>query len=75
MSIKANGGPAFPTPPEHRFNSGMPGMTLRDYYYAAKAMPVILAHLLANGLRYVNVYEIAAKAVLEQADALIEASK
>lgn len=29
--------PAFPTTKEHGFNSGEPGMTLRDYF-AAKAM-------------------------------------
>ena len=29
-------GPAFPTTTEHGINSGMPGMTLRDYF-AAKA--------------------------------------
>ena len=37
-----NGGPAFPTGEEHGFNSGMPGMTLRDYF-AAKAMQGMLA--------------------------------
>lgn len=31
------GVPAFPTLEEHGLNSGMPGMTLRDYF-AAKAM-------------------------------------
>lgn len=35
------GGPAFPTLEEHGFNSGMPGMTLRDYF-AAKAMQGML---------------------------------
>ena len=35
MSNKTNtGGPAFPTLPEHGFNYGMPGMTLRDYFAA-----------------------------------------
>lgn len=34
---KDNTTPAFPTLEEHGFNSGMPGMTLRDYF-AAKAM-------------------------------------
>lgn len=30
----SNGGPAFPTLEEHGFNSGMPGMTLHDYFMA-----------------------------------------
>jgi hypothetical protein len=34
-----NNAPAFPTTTEHGFNSGEPGMTLRDYF-AAKAMQV-----------------------------------
>lgn len=32
-----NDPPAFPTLPEHGFNSGVPGMSMRDYF-AAKAM-------------------------------------
>lgn len=39
---KETGGPAFPTLEEHGFNSGMPGMELRDYF-AAKAMQVLLS--------------------------------
>lgn len=29
-----NGGPAFPTTEAHGLNSGVPGMTLRDYFIA-----------------------------------------
>jgi len=34
--------PAFPTTRDHGFNSGMEGMTLRDYF-AAKAMQGLLS--------------------------------
>ena len=34
---KETGGPVFPTLEAHGFNSGMPGMEMRDYF-AAKAM-------------------------------------
>ena len=37
MNTKETGGPAFPATEEHGLNSGMPGMTLRDYF-AAKAL-------------------------------------
>ena len=30
-----NGGPAFPATEAHGLNSGVPGMTLRDYFAAA----------------------------------------
>ena len=42
MSKHYDGGPAHPTLPEHGFNQGEPGMTLRDYF-AAKAMQGELA--------------------------------
>lgn len=50
MSAAINtGGPAFPTLPEHGFNSGEPGMTLRDYF-AAKAMAAFIGqHVDAGG--------------------------
>ena len=41
MSNKDTGGPAFPATEDHGMNSGMPGMTLRDYF-AAKAMQTLL---------------------------------
>ena len=34
MSTKDTGGPAFPSTEDHGLNSGMPGMTLRDYFAA-----------------------------------------
>lgn len=34
MTEKNNGGPAFPILEAHGANSGMPGMTLRDYFIA-----------------------------------------
>ena len=37
-----DGGPAFPGTDQNGLNSGMPGMTLRDYF-AAKAMTGICA--------------------------------
>lgn len=40
-------GPAFPATEEHGLNSGMPGMTLRDYF-AAKAMPLAMARIREN---------------------------
>ena len=40
MSIKNNGGPAFPVP-NLEFDSEFNGMTLRDYF-AAKAMTVLM---------------------------------
>ena len=42
-----NSGPAFPTTTEHGFNSGEPGMTLRDYF-AAKAMAACYAEYCAH---------------------------
>jgi len=47
MSTKETGGPAFPATEEHGLNSGMPGMTLRDYF-AAKAMQGELAAMTAD---------------------------
>ena len=42
MSARINdGGPAFPGTDQNGLNSGMPGMTLRDYF-AAKAMQSVL---------------------------------
>lgn len=37
---KDKGGPAFPATEAHGLNSGLPGMTLRDYF-AAKAFPAV----------------------------------
>ena len=42
MSKHYDGGPVHPTLPDHGFNQGEPGMTLRDYF-AAKAMQGELA--------------------------------
>ncbi len=48
--------------------------SLRDDF-ASKAMPVILGHLFNTGEKYENVYNIAAMAAYEQADALMKAKK
>lgn len=66
-----NGGPAFPTLEEHGFNSGMPGMTLRDYF-AAKAMQGFFAS--GNLLEDVKESKISAAAYIV-ADAMLEARK
>ena len=60
------GWPAFPTLEEHGFNSGEPGMTLRDYF-AAKA----LLGLLSDGsIR--DKPEGFAKSAYEVADAMLK---
>ena len=63
-----NSGPAFPTTAEHGFNSGEPGMTLRDYF-AAKAMQGFLTAEYASTYRP----EVWAKDAYEMADAMLKA--
>ena len=65
---KDNVTPAFPTLEEHGFNSGMPGMSLRDYF-AAKAMQSFL-----NQRSYPFDEDIATDAY-EVADLMLEARK
>lgn len=40
--VNRDGGPAFPASPEHGLNTGLPGMTLRDYF-AIRAFQTRLA--------------------------------
>lgn len=63
-----NSGPAFPATTEHGFNSGEPGMTLRDYF-AAKAMQGCLT------AKYASTYrpETWAKDAYVMADAMLKA--
>ena len=63
-----NGGPAFPISEANGANSGMPGMTLRDYF-AAKAMQ---SYLLDKD-RDSFTFEQWANAAYEMADAMLEA--
>jgi hypothetical protein len=67
--IKNNTDPAFPTTEEHGFNSGMPGMTLRDYF-AAKTLTGAF-----NSRGFTDEFSFKEKAewVYEMADAMIEA--
>lgn len=70
-----NGGPAFPTPPEHGISFGMPGMTLRDYF-AAKAMQGLMGRAWqdpATGNAPDNVFDLWAKAAYATADAMLKA--
>lgn len=66
MKKPIDGGPAFPTLPEHGFNDGMPGMSLRDYF-AAKAMQGYIV-----GADMPNVRTIAEVAYM-MADAMLKA--
>lgn len=82
MTNQQNGGPAFPTSEEHGFNSGAPGMTLRDYF-AAKAMQGIVSSIAGEGnyqrLRGhaadvgLSVSEWIARDAYKQADAMLTA--
>ena len=63
-----NGGPAFPISEANGANSGMPGMTLRDYF-AAKAMQ---SYLLDKD-RDSFTFEQWANAAYEMADAMLAA--
>ena len=75
------GWPAFPTLDEHGFNSGEPGMTLRDYF-AAKVMQGIVSSIDGEGnyqrLRGhaadvgLSVSEWIARDAYKQADAMLK---
>ena len=58
-----NGGPAFPTSTEHGFNSGMPGMTLRQYAAIKLRVPDSGVEWLDEMIRASQLDEIAAKAL------------
>lgn len=45
MSIINNGWPAFPASPEHGLNTGLPGMTLRDYFAIRASENDIAEHM------------------------------
>ena len=67
MSTPGNGGPAFPGTEANGLNSGLPGMTLRDYF-AAKAMQAITSN--PNSFGYASDY---AKWSFDIADAMLKA--
>ena len=69
MSTKETGGPAFPATEEHGLNSGMPGMTLRDYF-AAKAMQADISRV-----GYYTHMGDPARLAYQMADAMLEARK
>ena len=72
MSNTNTGGPAFP----HRAYSGLPepGMTLRDYF-AAKAMPTVIADWLKTGDIHPDpeIVEVIARDCYAVADAMLKA--
>lgn len=61
-----DGGPAFPTLPEHGFNNGEPGMTLRDHF-AGQAMPEVYRRVESGG------FDRVAALSYELADAMLKA--
>ena len=66
--------PAFPTTEEHGFNSGVPGMILRDYF-AAKIVASLLQQLSTGvnvGVNYPNNNKNFALAAYALADAMME---
>jgi hypothetical protein len=69
MSTKETGGPAFPSTEDHGLNSGMPGMTLRDYF-AAKAMQADISRV----GHYAHKGD-PARLAYQMADAMLEARK
>lgn len=77
MTTQTNGGPAFPhSTPRMNGLQTEGGMTLRDYF-AAKAAPVTLEHIWKKcereSVRVDNVYDIAAVAAYEMAEAMLKA--
>ncbi len=66
--------PAFPTTEEHGFNSGVPGMTLRDYF-AAKIVASIPQSVSGGnvGVYYPDQNKNFALAAYALADAMMEA--
>lgn len=70
-----NGGPAFPTTPEHGVNYGDTGMSLRDYF-AAKALQGLMGRSWqdpSTGIAPDNVFDLWAKAAYATADAMLKA--
>ena len=61
MSKHYDGGPVHPTLPEHGFNQGEPGMTLRDYF-AAKAMQSIISKMDSAQYNYTGAEPVASDA-------------
>lgn len=55
-----NGGPAFPATEAHGLNSGVPGMTLRDYFAAAAMQGLLASEVLATNDEFASYsYEMA----------------
>lgn len=76
MTAKSTGGDAFPNPGSTDWGvHPTPGMTLRDYF-AGEALPALLTQtyemLSQTGRQADSVYEIAAEAAYEAADAMLE---
>ncbi len=66
-----DGGPAFPVQIENNCNTGMPGMTLRDYF-AAKAMAAVWRDIPDDVDRAQALIELGVHAY-EMADAMLAA--
>lgn len=70
MSVKNDGGPAFPV-----VTSSAPdfdGMTLRDYF-AAKALPWFAENSAADSVKGLTWQQVAARGTYELADAMLAA--
>ena len=66
--------PAFPTTEEHGFNSGFPGMTLRDYFAAKIIASLLQAATRGNvGVHFPEQNKNFALAAYALADAMMEA--
>ena len=78
--MKDTTSPAFPTTEEHGFNSGFPGMTLRDYFAAHSPISVNDAkeHFYLKYKRNADLDEMFTTLAflrLKYADAMMEARK
>lgn len=76
-SPRDDGGPAFPATEANGLNSGMPGMTLRDYI-AVEAMKPILENVFAIARMGADASELsdtACRHAYQVADEMLEARK
>lgn len=78
MTNQQNGGPAFPTSEEHGFNSGAPGMTLRDYFAAHAPIGVADANEAfyrehGRNARTSEMLDVLARLRIAYADAMLKA--
>lgn len=76
--ISDDGGPAFPTSEEHGFNSGAPGMTLRDYFAAHAPIGVADANEAfyrehGRNARTSEMLDVLARLRIAYADAMLKA--